>query len=201
MKQIDRTKVCWNCEADVSNQATYCPFCGTDLLTSSSSTANKQTPPPQDTKFAQQSLQESLASLYKPPYSVRNRQGLGVPDEREESALSEVEKQDENPLFQSYEQMELEEQEFAPPPAAPTASPMVDEAVQEDEIFTRRGSILPLLFMMIGAHLFMLGALLLFCSKDGVVTLQWSSKFWFIYCLIGFPILFFGAKMLKSETT
>ena len=196
MKQIDRIKVCWNCKADVSNQATYCPFCGTDLLTSSS-TPTKEPMPPKDHKFASQSLQESLASLYKPPYSVRNKQGLGVPDEREEASLSESDHENENPLFQSYEQMDLEEAEASPPVSPP---PSIDELDQEDEGIAHQGSILPLLFMMIGSHLFVLGALLLFCSKDGVVTLEWSSRFWFVYALLGFPLLFFGSKMLKSKT-
>ncbi|MCB1083657.1 MAG: hypothetical protein KDK61_05065, partial [Simkania sp.] len=67
MKQVDRTKVCWSCEADVSYEATYCPFCGTDLLTSTIEPKEEQ--PRQDERFSTQSLEESLASLYKPPYS------------------------------------------------------------------------------------------------------------------------------------
>lgn len=190
MKQVDRTKVCWNCEADVSYQATYCPFCGTDLLTSSVE-SNQNSAPSQDKKFVDQSLQESLASLYKPPYSIRNRQGLGVPDEREESSFQEVEPPKENPLFQSYEQMELDEQQ-------PIAPPHPDTMQEEEDSSSRRGSILPLLFLMIGSHLFLLGALLLFCSKDGVVALEWSSRFWFLYCLIGGPLIYFGTRILKK---
>lgn len=183
MKQLDRTKGCWNCEADVSYEATYCPFCGTDLLNSSSE--NQTTP--QDTKFADQTIQESLASLYKPPYSVRDRQGLGVPDEREESTFKEVEPPKEDPLFQSYEQVEVKHQEI------------VSEETEVE--VTRRGSILPLLFLMMGTHFLVLGMLLLFCSKGGVVTLEWSSRFWFVYCLMGFPLIYFGNRLLKSLKT
>lgn len=194
MKQVDRTKACWNCEADVSYEATYCPFCGTDLLTSTVEPAHQ--PPKQDHKFADQTLQESLASLYKPPYSVRNRQGFGVPDEREETSYIETEPQKEDSLFQPYEAEEQEKQEELP---------MIPEegikTFEETEEVTRRGSILPLLFLMIGAHLFILGALLLFCSKNGVVTLEWSSRFWFLYCLISFPLLYFGGKLLKNQTS
>jgi len=197
MKQVDRTKVCWNCEADVSHQATYCPFCGTDLLTSSVE-PSKTPAPSQDKKFVDQTLQESLASLYKPPYSVRNRQGLGVPDEREETPFKEAEPAKENPLFQSYEQMDIED--HVPPPT-PTPAPAQHMEIVEEEEVTRRGNILPLLFLMIGAHLCMLGILLLFCAKDGVVTLQWSSRFWFLYCLISAPLLYFGGRMLKPMNT
>ncbi|QVL57655.1 MAG: hypothetical protein KFB93_00855 [Simkaniaceae bacterium] len=188
MKQVDRTKVCWNCEADVSYEATYCPFCGTDLLTSSVEPTSQ--PPKQDHKFSDQTLQESLASLYKPPYSVRNRQGFGVPDEREETSYIETEPPKEETLFHAYDQEEV---------------PMIPEegikTLEETEEATRRGSILPLLFLMIGAHLFILGSLLLFCSKNGVVTLEWSSRFWFLYCLISFPLLYFGGRMLKKQAS
>ena len=186
MKQMDRTKVCWNCEADVNYEATYCPFCGTDLLTSSAESAPQL--PKQDTKFSDQTLQESLASLYKPPYSVRNRQGFGVPDEREEVPFKQAEPPKEDPLFQSYEQIE------------PQQTLVHEEKVEEEEV-TRRGNILPLLFLMIGAHLFVLGTLLLFCSKDGFVTLEWTNRFWFVYCLMSFPLLYFGVRMLKDTST
>lgn len=192
MKQVDRTKACWNCEADVSFEATYCPFCGTDLLTSSIEKPTQA--PKQDRKFSDQTLQESLASLYKPPYSVRNRQGLGVPDEREESSYISTEAQKQDPLFQSsYEAQE--EAEKAPPMVPEGGIESMDEA---DEV-TKRGSVLPLLFLMIGAHLFMLGALLLFCSQNGKVVLEWSSRFWFLYCALGLPILYFGNRLLKKN--
>ncbi len=185
MTQVDRTKACWNCEADVSYEATYCPFCGTDLLTSSIETSKQV--PKKDAKFSDQTLQESLASLYKPPYSARDRQGFGVPDEREETSFKETPAEKEDPLFKSYDQMEFEE-----------ATAFPSEEI-EDEVVSRRGTILPLLFLMIGAHLFMLGALLLFCSKDGFVTLEWSSRLWFLYCLISFPLLYFGGRLLKVK--
>lgn len=190
MKQVDRTKACWNCEADVNFEATYCPFCGTDLLTSSIEPPRQ--PPKHDRKFADQTLQESLASLYKPPYSVRNRQGLGVPDEREESSYIPAESQKADPLFQSYDSQE----EIEEPPMIPTGG---IESIDDAEEVTRRGSVLPLLFLMIGAHLFILGALLLFCSHNGKVVLEWSSRFWFLYCAMGLPLLYFGNRLLKKN--
>ncbi len=181
MEQLERTKVCWNCEADVSYEATYCPFCGTDLLTSSIEKSGQS--PKQDHKFSDQSLQESLASLYKPPYSMRNRQGFGVPDERAESSYLEKEP----PKKESEDLPTLPEEGIQP--------------LNEKEEVTRKGHILPLLFLMIGAHLFILGALIIFCSKDGMVTLEWKSHFWFIYCLVSLPLLYFGGKMLKNQST
>lgn len=181
MKQSGRIRTCWNCEADVGYEATYCPFCAADLLTGLSEQSKKSQK--QDGKFSDQSLQESLASLYKPPYSVRNRHGFGVPDEREETPYIETQAEKEEPLFQSYE----------------TRSPEEELPSRSEEGVALRSSVLPLLLVMIGSHLFVLGALLLFCSKGGVVTLEWSSRFWFLYCLISFPLLYFGGKMLKSQ--
>jgi len=180
---MDRTKVCWHCEADVSYEATYCPFCGADLLTSpSESTAQF---PKSDGKFSDQTLQESLASLYKPPYSIRDRRGLGVPDEREEALFKQAEVSKENPLFHFHDQKEAQQP---------------SEEVNQEEKSMRRGTILPLLFLMIGVHLFILGVLLLFCAREGVVTLEWSNRFWFIYCLASFPMLYFGVRLLKNLT-
>jgi len=185
MRQVDRTKICWNCEADVSCEVTYCPFCGTDLLPASFEASSPSAK--QDVNFSEKRLQESLASLYKPPYSVRNRQGLGVPDEREELSFTRTEPSKGNPLFHPYEQ-EGGQQKL-----------IKQEELKKNET-PKKGAILPLLFFMVGAHLFILGMLLLFCSRDGVVTLEWTSHFWFVYCLVGSPFLYFGVRMLKNDT-
>lgn len=188
MKQVDRTKVCWNCEADVSYEATYCPFCGTDLLTSSS----EPPPPPKESQqFTQQSLEESLASLYKPPYSARNRQGLGIPDEREESSFREAHPPKEDPLFQSYESVQQ--------PQEVVEEKVIEEKVEEEE--TARGNVWPLLLLSIGAHLFLLGMLILFCSKEGRTVLEWNSRYWFFYCLLSAPLLFLGIRQLKTQSS
>ncbi|MBP9841253.1 MAG: hypothetical protein KBC64_02370 [Simkaniaceae bacterium] len=66
----ERQKMCWNCDADVSVEATYCPFCGTDLMVGNESDKGKEV------GHRSETLQESLASLYKPPYSSgREEQG------------------------------------------------------------------------------------------------------------------------------
>ncbi|WP_148258922.1 zinc ribbon domain-containing protein [Simkania negevensis] len=186
MKQVDRTKVCWSCEADVSYEATYCPFCGTDLLTSTIEPKEEQ--PRQDERFSTQSLEESLASLYKPPYSVRNKQGLGVPDEREEPSFKQVKPPREDPLFQTYD----------PPKAKEPIQPPPQPKAITEEKGSERGGVLPLLLLSIGINLSLLGLLILLFSKEGVVNLQWSSHYWFIYLLIGLPTTYFGVRSLKQ---
>ena len=175
MQQVDRTKVCWDCEADVNDQATYCPFCGTDLLNGPAPVSSPLFPRKKDPKFSDQTLEESLASLYNPPYSVRNRQGLGVPDEREESLYLEKErKKDAQVNETTSDSFEVEEP-------------------------SEKGTVLSLLFLMIGSHFLVLGTLLFLCAKEETVTLQWSSRFWFLYLLIGSPLLYTGIKRLKNQ--
>lgn len=188
MKQVDRTKICWSCEADVSFESTYCPFCGTDLLASLSESPPSR--PQEEDKFTNQSLQESLASLYKPPYSARNKQGFGIPDKKEEIAFAQVEPPKEDPLFQPYE---YEEERL---------SDQIEETTHEKQSSeqTYQGAVLPLLLLLIGTHLFLLGLLILFFSSHGRVVLEWNSQYWFLYPLLSAPLLFFGFRLLKKPT-
>lgn len=186
MKQADHTKICSGCDADVSYEATYCPFCGTDLLTSLVESKTEKDAP--DNRFSAQSLEESLASLYKPPYSVRNRQGLGVPDEREESTFKQVSAPKEDPLFQTYEAPPKRVEPVRPPAAEVKVKTQAEE----------RGSVWPLLLLSIGLNLAVLGILILFFSKGGVVRLEWSARYWFFYLLIGLPTAYLGVRSLKQ---
>lgn len=189
MKQVDRTKTCWSCEADVSFESTYCPFCGTDLLTSFSEPP-PSSPPREAEKFTEQSLQESLASLYKPPYSVRNKQGFGIPDEKEEIVFAEAQPPKEDPLFQPYE---YEEKNISDELEGSSTEERSDEESQ-------KGTVLPLLLLLVGTHLFLLGMLILFFSSHGRVVLEWNSQYWFLYLLLGGPLLFFGVRLLKKKS-
>ena len=188
MRQVDRTKTCWSCEADVSFESTYCPFCGTDLLAPLSEPSRSK--PFEEEKFSNQSLEESLASLYKPPYSARNKQGFGIPDEKEEIAFAQVEPPKEDPLFESYEK----EEEI---PSEAIEEPSLQK--QSSEI-AYEGAVLPLLLLLIGTHLFLLGLLILFFSSHGRVVLEWNSQYWFLYLLISAPLLFFGFRLLKKPS-
>jgi len=171
----------------VSSQATYCPFCGTDLLASASPLGEESAK--QDERFETQSLEESLASLYKPPYSIRNRQGIGVPDEREEPSFTKVAPQREGNFFQRCAADESKRDTSAP------VSPKLD--VESDQAVEQRGGFLPLLFLSVGVNLVVLGLLILFFSKGGIARLEWSSSHWFIYLLTGFPTAYAGTRLLK----
>ena len=179
MNTTERSKICKSCEADVSLTATYCPFCGSDLIAPSAQ--KKET---HDSIFANNTVRESLASLYKPPYSSRNSYGLGVPDERDESDYVQsatAEKSDS--LFQGYGHDDLHQ--IQPP--------------EEEKTEAREGGFIPLLLLSIGCQLLTLGLLLLFFSKGGKLILQWNARTWFIYCLLSLPMLYAGWKFLKPK--
>ena len=182
MSQVEHTKVCWSCEANVSHNATYCPFCGSDLLTSEND--SKDMSLKGDGRFQSQPLEESLASLYKPPYSVRNKQGLGVPDHREKTSFTQVTPPKEDPLFQGYDQTEKKENKT------------VQEAAKAEE--PMQGVMWPLLLLSIGINLSLLGLLVLIFSKEGVVHLQWNMRYWFYYILFGISMSYLGIRCLKK---
>ncbi len=182
MNQVEHTKVCWSCEANVSHDATYCPFCGSDLLPPENDP--KAMPLNVDGRFQSQPLEESLASLYKPPYSVRNKQGLGIPDNREKTSFTKVTPPKETPLFQGYDQAENKETQVT------QTETKVEEPMQ--------GVMWPLLLLSIGINLTLLGLLVLFFSKEGIVHLQWNMRYWFYYILFGVPMSYMGIRCLKK---
>lgn len=180
------------CEAEVSYGSTFCPFCGTDAFAQvEGSEENKE----QSQLFTQQSLSDSLASLYKPPYLARNHEGLGVPSDVEPEAepIKEEKKKDlsffaKNPFQKTKEEQAAPIYQEKPVHAAP--APKAEEK--------EKGGMWPLLFLGIGAQLFTLGLLLFFFSNQGAVHLTWKTQYWFVYCLIGGPLLYFGSRLLRS---
>lgn len=81
----ERQKMCWNCDADVSVEAPYCPFCGTDLMSAGEPDKVKET------SYRNEALQESLACLYKPPYtSTREDPLIGATEMHRLSSENEL---------------------------------------------------------------------------------------------------------------
>lgn len=167
---MEQTKVCGNCEADVHVDAAYCPFCGADLLVAA---PVDEKPRRQDAMFSNQSVQESLASLYKPPYVSRDRRGLGVPS--------------------THRDVDYEPMPEPPPVQRETAA--YDE---EEEVTQERGGFLSLILLSLGGNLLTLGLLLLFFSDHGTLTLKWNGHAWFLYCLASLPLLGIGYRLLRS---
>jgi len=50
----------------------------------------------------------------------------------------------------------------------------------------------------LGVQIFLLGLLMLLFSHKGVVVLKWDAAYWFLYCLAGIPLLYYGYKALSK---
>jgi len=57
---------------------------------------------------------------------------------------------------------------------------------------------IPFALLLSGIVLFLFSLILLFFSKDGVLTLKWNAHYWFLYLVIALPLLLFGWKLLKT---
>ena len=134
-----------------------------------------------DPLFRQQSLEESLASLYKPPYSKPSHTPAPEPVqpkfEEETPSFSE----EQNSLLSAYKEEKI------------------DLGEQTSETTDKKGEFLPQLLLSVGGVLLTLGLLLFFFSDNGVLTLQWNAKKWFIYCLFSLPMIYFGLRKLQPQ--
>ena len=124
--------------------------------------------------FRQQSLEESLASLYKPPYSRAQSERPAQPAPSFGTQSS---------LLSTYEE---------PAPVQQT-----EEVVEEQT--TEGNDLLPATLLAVGGMLLTLGLVLFFFSTDGVVTLEWNAKKWFVYCLASLPVLYMGIRQLRPK--
>jgi hypothetical protein len=155
-----RKKMCWNCDGSVSFDSAYCPYCGNDL-----SQGGEAAQPAKEQKS-----DDSLASLYKPPYSAKNS------DTSSRKQHAYVEEMASHDVFQA------DHEESEPPALTETDA-----------------GIWPLLFLSIGATLLTLGLLLFFFSENGRVVLEWNAHYWFLYCLVSVPMLMMGYKFLSTK--
>lgn len=134
-----------------------------------------------DPLFRHQSLEDSLASLYKPPYSKPRNEEPTLPPPEQKSPVFPEEK---SSLMSAYVADET-------PQAAPVA---------EEEVESKKGGIWPLLFLAIGSQLLTLGILLFFFSDSGTLTLQWNASRWFVYCLFSLPLIYIGYRQVVQST-
>ncbi len=159
MKTVDRQKICSSCEGRIPLDATECIYCGAEQQI--------QQTKPQTPLFTNQTLQESLASLYTPPYSAKN------------PAFSQPEAPKKK--MENYKEAKKSAQMTLP----------LDSSQEEAG---EKNALMPLLFLLIGGNLLTLGLLQLIFSNQGFLRLEWDSSYWFLYCLVSLPLFYFGFK-------
>jgi len=98
MKPKRRLKLCMNCDGQVDLDVIVCPYCGSDLLEDTTS-EEAMSRSAYDSPHKTLSLQETLSSLYPPPYQPRqttydahDEMEEEYEDERVEEPIEEEEK-------------------------------------------------------------------------------------------------------------
>lgn len=174
MKSAEKEKICISCEGRIPLDAKVCHYCATD----------QQTPKMQNSFqapiFQNQSLEDSLTSLYTPPYQGK-RPSFGQAPEPS-APYKPMYDQDATPYKEVSKNYSID--------------PLIGATVDEEP--ERKNGVLPTLLLTAGANVFILGLMQLFFSKKGVLRLEWNANWWFFYCLLGAPLLYFGYKKLKE---
>lgn len=164
MKAKDKVKMCPFCEGTVSLDATECRYCGSAFSR------------PARTNGSPYQTEDSLASLYEPPYAPRRGTFSRAPTI---DLSEEIEEEEEEPVVRPRGRAK----------AIAEPAPAVEENEEKE-----RSQIGSLVLLSIGSQLFTLGWLLFFFSSHGRLTLEWKSRYWFIYLLLSLPCIYHGWK-------
>lgn len=176
MHPKDRQKMCASCDGRIPFDAAICPYCTAHQAAATAQTSVKEQ--------HHQSLQDSLTSLYPPPYAGKS---TGSAFKNENLSFNKS-KPPNDPMA---------EKRFNNPSVA-LGVPTIPAQSEEQQADGGKSSFFPILFLSIGANLLMLGLLQLFFSDNGFLRLEWDSSYWFAYCLAALPLFFFGFKKVNS---
>lgn len=174
MKTEEREKLCVACEGRIPLDAEVCPYCASKQ--SGAGMRNSFQAP----LFQHQSLEDSLTSLYTPPYQGKR------PQFELDSIPEQPEAAEEEPSL--YKQVT----------ERPNMDPLLDALPDEAESVPRQNALLPTTLLIAGANFGIIGLMQLFFSKNGVLQLEWDANYWFFYCIFSLPLLYFGFKKLKK---
>jgi hypothetical protein len=175
MKSAEKEKMCMSCEGRIPFNAEVCPYCASDQTTSSMHNSFKAP------LFQSQSLEDSLTSLYTPPY--QGKKPLFSQPLQEEVFSHEVD-EDSHHLYREVK-------------SRPEMNPLIGATAQEEEA-VHESSLWPTFLLIGGTNFAILGLIQLFFSKNGVLALEWNANYWFLHCLISAPLLFYGYRKLRN---
>lgn len=175
MKTSEKQKMCPNCEGRIALEAEVCPFCAQEQIVQKENNAF------QAPLFQNQSLQDSLTSLYTPPYS--GKRPLFSQDLKKETPTFK-----ENAMYKN-----VTDEKFQDPMKAISAAAANDIETQEEE-----SSLWSTVLMVAASNFLVLGLLQLFFSENGLLKLEWDGSYWFIYCLLALPLFYLGIKKMKK---
>lgn len=185
MNPKDRQKMCTNCDGRIPYGDDVCPYCAAEQKSNVS-------PVNQVKDLHHQSLQDSLTSLYSPPYGGKST-GLMNPS-IEKKELPNINK------FESLKEP-MAENRFNNSSSALGIPTIPTQTSEEQHSGEDKSSFWPILLLSIGANLLTLGLIQLFFSDNGFLRLEWNSSYWFAYCLAALPLFFFGFRKANTMKT
>lgn len=168
MKSVDRQKMCVNCDGRVPFEAIICPYCSADL------SRTPEVELRQDPLTRNQAIQDSLTSLYTPPYKGKRVEAPKIA--AKEPRMTPPGHQQGGTAHTSGSLQNNEEQ----------------EKVGKDILFS-------ILSLSLGSMLFIVGLLQIFLSDGGVLRLEWDTHHRFIYALASLPLLYFGYRKAEQS--
>jgi hypothetical protein len=175
MHPKERQKMCLSCNGRIPLDADICPYCAAEQ-------GNAPASPSSAKELHHQSLQDSLTSLYTPPYHGKNSSFLNA-EKKEFANISKTELLKEP----------MAEKKFNS--SISLGSPTIPvESTEEQHLDEGRSSFWPVLLLSVGGNLLTLGLLQLLFSEHGFLRLEWDSRYWFVYCLAALPLVFLGLK-------
>lgn len=120
--------------------------------------------------------EDTHGSSMSPPYRLGTESGEHVP----RSPYAEKESES-----NAHEDVESKDKRHS---VAETEDPLKDFKIVTVTIIS----------LLTGMVFFLFGTLLLVFSRNGILTLSWDGSFWFVYMIIGIPLLIYGWYQLHS---
>ena len=119
----------------------------------------------------------SIDNLYPPPYNPNYQKNIEE-DFQEKSFQEKIfqEKDSEKTLEKTLEK----------------------EDILENKKEEKSSFLFPFLLFSLGINLFLFGIFLLLFSANGEIFLKWNAKLWFIYILLGLPLILIGNKLFSK---
>ncbi len=200
MKKGEKQKMCTQCDARLPLDSDICIYCGSKVDSGSGSW---------DRTGGSAVRMGSLESPYKPPYPSR------LPElSREQEELSPSSGREELASRNSQEGFDFrcgqeafasrcgQEEPFRHDSNSTEREDPLTQAVRAvampEETHERKNALLASGSLLLASYLLLLGLLQLLFSEGGKLRLEWSTDYWYIYCLAALPLVYLGYKKLES---
>lgn len=190
MSQKKRMNLCSSCDGFVDLDVIVCPYCGSDM--SKSVEANIEDEMSSVQHKQKMSVEETLSSLYPPPYKPKN--------------IIPTDPVNNRTFNQDFIEKDLSENAYLPKEEAQESfidtkreEQTTHNEKEEETVFSSSlAKALPVLLFSLGVNILLLGLYLLIFSTNGEIFIRWNAAVWYVYLLVGVPFVFVGYRMLSK---